>query len=386
MSRKRAIIIVLDGVGIGSAPDASLYGDEGANTLGHVLEVTGVNLPNLAGLGMGNLGQFRGLPPVLKPLACYGSLHESSAGKDTVTGHWEMMGITVREPFPVFPDGFPSHVMEAFERETGFGYLWNRPASGTEIIARLGLEHMRTGKLIVYTSADSVFQIAAHERVLPEEGLYRVCRKAREIVNPLRVLRVIARPFSGEEGNFFRTYGRRDFPLEPEGDTVADILAKEGIEVVSVGKVGEMFSGRGFSRIIKTADNDETTRVLVDCIRKAPSGLIFANLTDFDTVYGHRNDVQGFAGALARFDGAIPGILKWLSADDMVIVTADHGNDPTYPGTDHTREVVPLLIYRKGRAGRSLGVKHTFSVVGATVLKYFQLPLFSAGEAFNEVL
>jgi phosphopentomutase len=386
MNRKRAIIIVLDGVGIGSMPDASLYGDEGANTLGHVLGETGVCLPNLASLGLGNLGKFRGLPAVGKSRAYYGALHERSAGKDTVTGHWEMMGITVKEPFPVFPDGFPPDIMRAFETETGYGYLWNRPASGTEIIERLGSEHMMTGKLIVYTSADSVFQIAAHNDVLSEDGLYDVCRKVREIANSLRILRVIARPFSGQPGQFERSAGRKDYPLEPEGDTVVDILARNMIDVVSVGKVGEMFAGRGFSRIIKTANNIETIKILVDCIQGNSSGFIIANLTDFDTAYGHRNDVEGFARALVEFDDALPEILKFLSEDDMVILTADHGNDPTYPGTDHTREVVPLLIYRKGRDGTFLGVKHTFAVIGATILKYFHLPVPFAGEAFSEVL
>lgn len=382
----KAVIVVLDGVGIGYAPDAYLYGDEGANTLGNVLARTGVRLPNLASLGLGNLGSFEGIPAVTKSHAYYGILHEFSSGKDTVAGHWEMMGVAVSDPFPVFPDGFPTEIMQSFEKRTGFGYLWNRPASGTEIIERLGKEHLKTGRLIVYTSADSVFQIAAHSDVLPEKDLYEVCRIAREIVNPLRVLRVIARPFAGDPGGFFRTTGRRDFPLEPDRETVADVLTGRGIDVISVGKVGEMFAGRGFSRIIKTADNRETIDKLIDCMKENGTCLVFANLNDFDTVYGHRNDVVGFAGALAQFDEALPDILCLARAGDLLFITADHGNDPTYPGTDHTREDVPLLVYRKGRQGAYLGVRQTFAVIGATILRFFDLPVTFPAEALSEVL
>lgn len=384
--KRRAIIVVLDGVGIGSAPDAHLYDDEGANTLAHILELTEVHLPNLSSFGLGNLGRFKGLPPVEEPCACYGSLIESSPGKDTVTGHWEMMGITLKEPFPVFSDGFPREVMESFVRETGFGFLWNRPASGTEIIKRLGEKHLDTGKLIVYTSADSVFQIAAHNEVIGEKDLYEICRITREIVNPLRVLRVIARPFSGPRGSFKRTGGRKDFPLEPESETVADILSGQGIEVVSVGKVGEMFSGRGFSRSIKTVDNRDTTKKLIECLGEQSPGLFFANLSDFDTLYGHRNDVEGFAGALADFDRALPDIIELITGDDLLFITADHGNDPTYPGTDHTREIVPVLAFKKGREGKNLGVRRTFAVIGATILKFFHLPVRFSERAYSEVL
>lgn len=384
--KRRAIIVVLDGVGIGSAPDAHLYDDEGANTLAHVLERTEVHLPNLSSFGLGNLGIFKGLPPVEKSRACYGSLYESSAGKDTVTGHWEMMGIMVKEPFPVFPDGFPREVMQSFERATGYGYLWNRPASGTEIIKRLGKKHLDTGKLIVYTSADSVFQIAAHNEVIGEKDLHEICRITREIVNPLRVLRVIARPFAGPQGSFYRTEGRKDFPLEPERETVADILSGQGIEVVSVGKVGEMFSGRGFSRSIKTVDNRDTTKKLIACLGEQNPGLFFANLNDFDTLYGHRNDVEGFAGALVDFDRALPDIIELITGDDLLFITADHGNDPTYPGTDHTREIVPVLVLRKGREGKYLGVRRTFAVIGATILKFFHLPVKFSERAYSEVL
>jgi phosphopentomutase len=384
--KRRAIIVVLDGVGIGSAPDAHLYDDEGANTLAHVLERTEVHLPNLSSFGLGNLGIFKGLPPVEKSCACYGSLYESSAGKDTVAGHWEMMGITVKEPFPEFPDGFPIEVMESFKRETGFGYLWNRPASGTEIIKQLGEKHLDTGKLIVYTSADSVFQIAAHNEVIGEKDLYEICRITREILNPLRVLRVIARPFAGPRGSFYRTEGRKDFPLEPERETVADILSGQGIEVVSVGKVGEMFSGRGFSRSIKTVDNRDTTKKLIECLGEQNPGLFFANLNDFDTLYGHRNDVEGFAGALVDFDSALPDIIELITGDDLLFITADHGNDPTYPGTDHTREIVPVLALRKGREGKYLGVRRTFAVIGATILKFFHLPVRFSERAYSEVL
>jgi phosphopentomutase len=358
--KRRAIIIVLDGVGIGSAPDAHLYDDEGANTLAHVLERTEVHLPNLSSFGLGNLGIFKGLPPVEKSCACYGSLYESSAGKDTVAGHWEMMGITVKEPFPEFPDGFPIEVMDSFERETGFGYLWNRPASGTEIIKQLGEKHLDTGKLIVYTSADSVFQIAAHNEVIGEKDLYEICRITREILNPLRVLRVIARPFAGPRGSFYRTEGRKDFPLEPERETVADILSGQG--------------------------NRDTTKKLIECLDEQNPGLFFANLSDFDTLYGHRNDVEGFAGALVDFDRALPDIIELITGDDLLFITADHGNDPTYPGTDHTREIVPVLALRKGREGKYLGVRRTFAVIGATILKFFHLPVRFSERAYSEVL
>jgi phosphopentomutase len=297
-----------------------------------------------------------------------------------------MMGITVKEPFPEFPDGFPIEVMQSFERETGFGYLWNRPASGTEIIKRLGGKHLDTGKLIVYTSADSVFQIAAHNEVIGEKDLYEICRITREILNPLRVLRVIARPFAGPRGSFYRTEGRKDFPLEPERETVADILSGQGIEVVSVGKVGEMFSGRGFSRSIKTVDNRDTTKKLIECLDEQNPGLFFANLSDFDTLYGHRNDVEGFAGALVDFDRALPDIIELITGDDLLFITADHGNDPTYPGTDHTREIVPVLALRKGREGKYLGVRRTFAVIGATILKFFHLPVRFSERAYSEVL
>lgn len=368
---KRVVLIVLDGVGIGGSHDARLYGDEGSNTLGNVLLEEEVLLPNLQSLGLGNLGSFRGVRREKSPRGSYGIITVRSPGKDTVTGHWEMMGIILEEAFPVFPEGFPQWVMEEFVKETGVGYLWNKPASGTEIIETLGREHMRTGKVIVYTSADSVFQIASHTSVLSLERLYSICEVTRNITDPLRILRVIARPFAGAPGSFTRTSDRRDFPLSPPGPTVVDYLNEEGVEVISVGKVAEMFGGRGFYRNFKTKGNREGVATLVRLLEEVKRGFIFVNLNDYDMLYGHRNDVRGFANALKEFDDLLPGILELLDKDDLLMVSADHGNDPTFPGTDHTRERVFLLSYKPGREGVMLGDIDGFAHLGATVLHYY---------------
>ncbi len=362
---------MLDGVGIGGAPDAAEYGDSGANTLKGVASKCALSLPNLERLGLGLTGTFEGIKPVSAPAGAVGVMIEKSKGKDTVTGHWEMMGLLVEEPFPVFPEGFPDEVMEEFVSRTGYGYLWNRPASGTEIIARLGEEHLRTGKPIIYTSADSVFQVAAHVEVIPLEELYRICRVAREVVDPLRVLRVIARPFAGNPGNFYRTADRKDFPFPPPCETALDLLADAGVEVVSVGKVSEMFGGRGFSRTVKTGNNMETVGAVLEEMREEGRKFVFANLNDFDTLFGHRNDVVGFARALEEFDDFVPSIIDEMDQEDLLIITADHGNDPTYPGTDHTREKVPLIVYGKGVRGGCFGEVEGFSVVGRLVLERF---------------
>ncbi len=386
MGRKRAVLIVLDGVGIGSAEDARSYGDSGANTLAHVLENGEVSLPHLSALGLGNVLSLKGMERVDSPLGSYGVLGERSPGKDTVTGHWEMMGIILDRPFPVFPDGFPEEIMEEFVRTTGYEYLWNRPASGTEIIQVLGEEHMKTKRVIVYTSADSVFQIAAHVNVVKEEALYWMCEQARAITNPWRILRVIARPFAGVQGDFYRTGGRRDYSLLPPKRNALDILENAGIRTLSVGKVSEMFSGRGFADTVKTRNNRMAMDTLGKILPGMSRGFVFANLNDYDMLYGHRNDVAGFGKALEEFDRFIPSLLEMLNEEDILIITADHGNDPTFPGTDHTREKVFVLVYRAGMGGVDLGERDTFASIGATILSFFQLPVSFEGAPFREVL
>ncbi len=377
----RAIVIVLDGVGAGAAPDAALYGDAGANTLGHVAEAAGgLKLPALGRLGLGNIMEIKGVPPVAAPAASFGRMRELSAGKDTITGHWEMMGILNGTPFPTYPGGFPPRVISEFERRTGRKVLGNRAASGTVIIEQLGAEHMRTGSPIVYTSADSVFQIAAHADVIPVEGLYRMCETAREmLVSPDNVCRVIARPFEGAPGNFRRISAKRkDFPLPPPEETVVDMLASKGVPVFSVGKVAEMFGMRGFTDgMIKTGGNAQGMEEIVNLLKRQARGLVFANLNDFDTLFGHRNDPEGFARALEGFDEWFNGFLPVLGSEDFLFMTADHGNDPTTPGTDHSRELVPLLFSGnfsgKGKAGRDLGLRAGFMDLGATVAEIFGL-------------
>ncbi len=386
MRRRRAVLVVLDGVGIGSASDAHKYGDSGANTLAHVIESRALSLPHLSALGLGNVIPLRGIERVDYPLASYGILRERSPGKDTVTGHWEMMGIILDRAFPVFPDGFPDDIMEEFVKTTGWNYLWNRPASGTEIIEALGEEHINTKRLIIYTSADSVFQVAAHVDVVAEEELYRICGQARRITNPYGIVRVIARPFAGVPGEFYRTGGRRDYSLLPPGENTLDILEGEGVKTLSLGKVSEMFSGKGFAETVKTKNNREGMRLLKDTLSRMPGGFIFANLNDYDMLYGHRNDVEGFGKALEEFDRFIPSLLEMMHEEDILIITADHGNDPTLSGTDHTRENVFILIFRRGREGVNLGERDTFASIGATILSFFQIPVPFGGMPFLEVL
>ena len=371
----RALIVVLDGAGAGAAPDSTLYGDAGANTLSHVAEAAGgLRLPVLERLGLGNAVRMKGVSPVPASAASYGRMRELSAGKDTITGHWEMMGIYNPAPFPTYPKGFPPRVISEFERRTGKKVLGNRAASGTVIIEELGGEHLRTGCPIVYTSADSVFQIAAHVDVIPVEELYEICRTAREILTaPDNVCRVIARPFAGATGNFTRISAKRkDFPLPPPEQTVLDMLAAKGVPVFSVGKVAEMFDMRGFTNgTIKTGGNVRGVEEIMKLLRMERTGLIFANLNDFDTLFGHRNDPMGFARALMEFDGLLDGLLPLLGGEDYLFITADHGNDPTTPGTDHSRELVPLLFFSKGKPGRDLGLREGFFDLGATVAEIF---------------
>jgi phosphopentomutase len=339
---RRVFVCVLDGVGAGALPDAAAYGDEGTNTLLHVIERSGVALPWLAQLGLGEvLGLPLGAP---RADAAYGRLLERGAGKDTTTGHWEMMGLVLEQPFPTYPGGFPPEVIGAFERAIGRTVLANRPASGTEIIAELGGEHVRTGRPIVYTSADSVFQIACHESVVPVPVLYEWCEAARAILQgPHAVGRVIARPFEGAEGAYRRTPRRRDFSLPPTGSTYLDLLAERGIPVVGVGKIGEIFVQRGVTVDDHTTDNTAGIAACRRHLEEMDGGLLFANLVDFDMVWGHRNDVDGFAAGLAEVDAAVPGWLARLRQDDALLICADHGVDPTTPGTDHSREYSPLM-------------------------------------------
>jgi phosphopentomutase len=378
---KRVLLIVLDGVGAGEMPDAADYGDRGSNTLGNLSRAAGgLTLPAFQRLGLGNILKVEGVPPVEAPLASWGRMAELSKGKDTITGHWEMMGIVMETPFPTYPEGFPEEVIREFETRIGRRVLWNRPASGTEIIRLLGEEHMRSGSPIVYTSADSVFQVAAHEEVIPVEELYRICETARDmLVAPHNVCRVIARPFTGPP--FERTYRRRDFALPPPSETLPDRLKEEGVEVISVGKVADMFCGRGFTRGVKTAGNRSAMEAIDALAGTLTEGLVFANLVDFDTRYGHRNDVRGFAGALEEFDSWLGGFLPGLGKDDYLFITADHGLDPTTPGTDHSREYVPLLFYHPRLPARDLGTRRGLRDVGRTVADIFGVAGFPGGES-----
>ncbi|MCL1965369.1 MAG: phosphopentomutase [Firmicutes bacterium] len=386
MRKKKTILIVLDGVGCGDAPDASAYGDEGANTLRHVLEAARPSLPNLRGLGLDHL-QATGLEPAREIWGAYGVCQEASAGKDTTTGHWEIAGLRLEKPFPLFPDGFPKEVMEAFERAVGRGSLGNYAASGTEILVQLGEEHMRTGKLIVYTSADSVFQIAAHEEIIPPEDLWRICETARAMLKgPYAVGRVIARPFAGQPGAFTRTGNRRDFSVLPPGDTLLDILSRTGHDVIGVGKIEDIFAHRGLTASDHASGNPACVAAMLEAIKKPTDGLIFVNLVDYDMLYGHRNDVQGFAAALEAFDAALPEIMAAMGPDDLLILTADHGCDPTFPGTDHTRERVPLFCWRPGLMPVNLGARQTFGDIASTILEMFELPNTLFGTSFYGLL
>ena len=381
----RVFLIVLDGVGMGALPDASDYGDAGANTLLHVADFVGkLPLPVMEKLGLGNLLPMPGVRPSLAPIGASGRLMEQSPGKDSTTGHWEMMGLVLEQPFPTYPDGFPVDLLDAWSERIERGWLGNVAASGTEIIAELGAEHQESGRLIVYTSADSVFQVAAHERTVPIEQLYAACRAARELlVGSHAVGRVIARPFDGTPGNYRRTPRRRDFSLAPFAPTVMDRMVDARRRVITVGKVDELFAGRGVSDAIHTKDNEEGAAVLLDLLKRSGEGLVFANLVDFDTLYGHRNDPAGFAHALERFDATLGEMLGRLRGDEMVWVTADHGNDPTTPGTDHSREYTPLLVAGPNvKDGVDLGTRSSFADLGATLADLFSVTAPRAGTSF----
>ena len=381
---KRAAIIVLDGLGIGACPDQAAYGDAGSDTLGNVARaVGGLKLPNLERLGLGRCRAIPGLAPGVIPRAGYGVALPQSHGKDSTTGHWEICGVVLERPFPTYPKGFPTSLLDAFARRTGRGYLGNRPASGTEIIAELGEEHQRTGKWIVYTSADSVFQVAAHESTVPPEELYRACRAARELlVGEHAVSRVIARPFTGRPGAYQRTPGRKDFSIEPVGETLLDRLAAAGVPRVGIGKVDDLFAGRNITSE-HTPTNGDAYRLVERALDETERGFIFVNVIEFDQTWGHRNDVAGFHEGLRELDAWIPRLEARAMGDDVIMLTADHGNDPTTPSTDHSREAVPILVLGGGVRARPLGERRTFADMGATVAEFFSVtPPLAAGTSF----
>ncbi|MCP4605003.1 MAG: phosphopentomutase [Proteobacteria bacterium] len=400
MNSRRAILIVMDGVGIGEMPDSHLFNDSGVNSLLHVSETTdGLDLPNMSALGLGNSAAIptqkepvspliKGVPINKKPSGFYGKMAEISPGKDSIYGHWELMGCIAETPFTLFPNGFPESIMQSFAGIAGREAMGNVTASGTEIIDRLGKQHLETQRLIVYTSADSVFQIAAHEEVVPIEELYKICEETRKMLNPLNIGRVIARPFIGTPGNFNRTKRRRDFSLPPSRKTLLDILVDNGIEVFGFGKIDDLFASRGVSEIIKVESNGDAMKKLIDHTKQNSTGFFFANLNDTDTVYGHRRNPQGYAKALKEVDDGLFPLMKSMSSNDLLIISADHGCDPTLKRhTDHTREYVPLLVYTPHKkSGESLGLRSTFADVGKTIADYFKIETKLPGKSFFNYL
>ena len=380
---RRAAIIVLDGLGIGAAPDAEAYGDQGSNTLGNVARaVGGLSVPRLETLGLGRCAELAGVAPVTAPAAAHGVCEPASPGKDSTTGHWEICGLVLEAPFPTYPHGFPAAVVDEFARLTSRGVLGNKPASGTAVLDEYGAEHRRTGSWIVYTSADSVFQIAAHEETVAPGELYAACLTARELLRGQHgVSRVIARPFVGTPGAWKRTAGRRDFSLAPPGPTLLDRLAGRQIPRVGVGKVDDLFAGRGITSI-HTETNAEAYALIEGALAAMQRGLLLANVIEFDQTWGHRNDVQGFCRGLAELDRSIPRLLNGVREDDLVIFTADHGNDPTTPSTDHSREIVPLLVFGPKVRPADLGRRHTFADIGQTVADFLGVPALGAGTSF----
>lgn len=384
----KVLLIVLDSVGIGELPDAAKYGDTGSNTLGNVAKTVGFKLPNLQKLGLGNIAPLKGLDPVDRPLGAFGKMAELSPGKDTTTGHWEIAGLVLDRPFPTYPNGFPEEIIKDFETQIGRKILGNVAASGTEIIQELGEEHIKTGRPIVYTSADSVFQIAAHEEVIPLAELYNMCEIARKILQGEHAVgRVIARPFIGSVGNFQRTANRRDFSLEPPGPTMLDMIVEGGRKVIGIGKIRDIFAGKGITSAITTKNNADGVDQTVEAFRSLDSGLVFTNLIDFDSKYGHRNDPVGYAKALEEFDQRLPEILECIKEDDILIITADHGCDPTTPSTDHSREYVPLLIYgAKIKKGLNIGIRKSFADVGATITELLHVKPTLYGESMAKMI
>ncbi|MDP5273710.1 phosphopentomutase [Chengkuizengella axinellae] len=390
MSFKRISLIVLDSVGIGEMPDAEQFGDKGAHTLQHIAEhASFFSIPNMEKLGLGNITEMKGIQAVSKPVAHYGKMEEASVGKDTMTGHWEIMGLKVTIPFKTYPDGFPEELLKQFEEKTGRKVIGNKPASGTEILDELGEQQMKEGSWIVYTSADSVFQIAAHEDIIPLEELYKACEIARELTldGEFAVGRVIARPYIGEPGNFKRTANRHDYALKPPARTVMNELKDGNKDSIAIGKISDIFSGEGVTESYPTKSNLDGIKRTIDVLKKDFNGMVFTNLVDFDSLFGHRRDPEGYAKALEEFDAYLPQIMDEIGEDDLLIITADHGNDPIHHGTDHTREYVPLLIWNPTFSeGKSLGIRSTFSDIGALVADNFKVAKPENGTSFiNEL-
>ncbi len=386
MKDARIFLVVLDGAGVGELPDASRYGDEGSNTIGNTArQVGGLSLPFMGGLGLGNITSIKGVPATDQAIGAFGKMSEASLGKDTITGHWEMTGITLERPFPVYPKGFPEDLIGDFEKAIGRKVLGNKPASGTEILKELGQEHMNTGYPIVYTSADSVFQIAAHEEVISVAELYRICKIARRLLSGEHmVARVIARPFIGKPGSFQRTVRRKDFSVKPPEETILDRLKSVSINTVGIGKIEDIFSNQGLTASFHTGDNITTLEKLLELATtmKGPA-LFFANCIDFDSLYGHRNNWQGFASALETADAYLKKLFSLLNKEDLLIITADHGCDPTTPSTDHSREYVPLLIAgEQVKKGTNLGIRESFSDLSAMIADFFAIKDWPKGESF----
>ncbi|TDL34680.1 phosphopentomutase [Jeotgalibacillus sp. S-D1] len=383
---KRIHLVVMDSVGIGEAPDAEKFNDSGANTLGHIAEhMNGLNMPNMAKLGLSNIEHVAGIEKAAAPIASYTKMAEASVGKDTMTGHWELMGLNIDKPFKVYPNGFSDELISLLEQKTGRKIIGNKPASGTAILEELGEEHMKTGAIIVYTSADPVLQIAAHEEVIPLEELYRICEIAREITLDEKFLvgRIIARPFVGSPGAFKRTTNRHDYALKPFERTVMNELQDSGYDVVAIGKISDIFNGEGVTDSLRTTDNMDGMDKLISTFNRDFTGLSFLNLVDFDALFGHRRDPQGYGEALEAFDTRLPEVFEKMTDDDLLIITADHGNDPVHEGTDHTREYVPLLVYSKrNELGKQLAVRNTFADVGATIAENFNVKKPAFGTSF----
>lgn len=386
----RIFLVVMDSVGIGELPDANRFNDVGAHTLGHIAEtVKGFALPYLQKLGLGNIAPLQHVEAVAHPAAHYGKMNEISIGKDTSTGHWEIMGLHVSTPFNTFPNGFPQELIEEFEQRIGRKVIGNKVASGTEILDELGQQHMETGDVIVYTSADSVFQVAAHEEIIPLQELYRICEIARELTlrDEYSVTRVIARPFLGKPGAFVRTANRHDYSVKPYGPTVMNRLVDAGFDSIAIGKISDIYADEGITQAIRTKDNMDGVDQILATMKQDFTGLSFVNLVDFDAKYGHRRDPEGYGRALMEFDARIPELLSALGEKDLLLITADHGNDPTYHGTDHTREYVPLLAFHKGiQEGVNLGIRETFADLGATVADNFGVKLPDIGKSFLDRL
>lgn len=385
----RIIVIVLDSVGVGALQDAYKFGDEDSNTLGNIAKVLGgLNLPNLEKMGLGNIIPILGVEPQLSPISNFGKMAEVSAGKGSTSGHWELMGLHLSKAFPTYPNGFPKEIMDKFHKAIGIQTLGNYPASGTEIIKVLGDKHIKTKKPIVYTSADSVFQIAAHEDIIPPEKLYKICKKAREILTGEHAIsRVIARPFIGKNGKFTRTKRRKDFSLEPTGKMLLDYLKENEKEVLAVGKISDIFVGRGITKKFPTKNNLDGIKMIINLIGNNRGDMIFANLIDFDMLYGHRNNPEGYAKALAEFDENIPEILNSMKYNDILFITADHGCDPTTPSTDHSREYVPLIVYGKNiKSGVNLGIRKSFADVGKTISEILNIEVDIKGESFAKLI